>query len=150
MRAKIHPGSRLSFAYKLPPLHRPQLNFQKFFPVSLPTSILWLQNFFCCLIIRFLSSFWLLIASILDSHSFSEQIFIDFFQMVLVILSVPSQGSETIYVYAVLYCRKDRTFHLKRLGNIQQLKPNRVAQGNLTPKLPHHRPYGSVSGDSEE
>ena len=30
-RAKIHPGSRLSFAYKLPPLHRPQLNFQKLF-----------------------------------------------------------------------------------------------------------------------
>jgi hypothetical protein len=29
-------------------------------------------------------------------------------------------------------------------------KENRVAQGNLTPKLPHHRPYGSVSGDSEE
>ena len=24
LRAKIHPGSRLSEAYKLPPLHRPQ------------------------------------------------------------------------------------------------------------------------------
>ena len=27
VRAKIHPGSRLSFAYKLPPLRRPEPNF---------------------------------------------------------------------------------------------------------------------------
>jgi plasmid stabilization system protein ParE len=30
------------------------------------------------------------------------------------------KDSETVYVYAVLDCRKDPTFHLKRLGNIQQ------------------------------
>ena len=27
---------------------------------------------------------------------------------------------------------------------------NRVAKVNLTPKLPHHHSYGSVSGGSEE
>ena len=46
-----------------------------------------------------------------------------------------------------------RSLQSREIGDTRFTIPggaNRVAKGNLTPKLPHHRSYGSVSGDSEE